>query len=276
MNKTMKLYNGVEIPVIALGTWQTPEGKVAYDSVIAALKAGYRHIDTANAYGNEKSVGKAIKDSNIKREEIFVTTKLPAEIKSYQGALDYFNDSITRLGLDYIDLYLIHAPWPWAEIGKDCMNENVEVWKAFIKLYNEKKVRAIGVSNFHPEEIERLTKETGVKPMANQICFFIGNSQKETTKYCQDNDIVVEAYSPFATGRILDNDILRKIADKYHTTIAKICLAYCLQKNTVVLPKSTHEERIIDNFNVDVIISKEDMDYLDSLDELTYKKKLRS
>ena len=276
MKREITLYNGVKVPTIALGTWQIPDGKDCYDSVMYALKAGYRHIDTAAAYGNERSVGQAIKDSKIDRKEVFITTKLPAEIKDYEMAKKYFNDSLANLGVDYIDLYLIHAPWPWNEIGKDCRKENIEIWKAFIEFYNQKKVRAIGVSNFHPFEIDYLVEATNFVPMANQILFFIGNRQQETYDYCMKHNIAIEAYSPLATGRILGNELLQKLADKYNCSVAKICLAYCLQKGTIILPKSTHQERIEANFNVDIILSKEDMDYLDSLDELTYKKKGRS
>lgn len=270
------LYNGVLIPKIGFGTWQVADGEVAYEAVLSALKHGYRHIDTAYAYGNEQSIARAIQDSHIDRKELFITTKLPASIKSYEGAFDYFNRSLKNLNTDYIDLYLIHAPWPWEEVGKDCTEGNIEVWKAFVELYKQKKVRAIGVSNFHPEDIVPLIEATKVKPMVNQIRYFIGNTQEKVTTYCQENDILVEAYSPLATGSLLNNEILLKMAEKYQVSLAQLCIRYCLEKNTLPLPKSTHEERILSNIAVDFTISKEDMEYLDSLKGIGPVRYLRS
>ena len=152
-----ELYNGVKIPAVGFGTWQVKDGSEAYDSTLMALEAGYRHIDTAHAYGNEESVGKAIKDSGIKREDVFVTTKLPSHIKTYEGAKEHFAESLASLGLEYLDLYLIHAPWPWSNIGEECTEGNIEAWRAMVELYNEGKVRAIGVSNFAVKDIIPLT-----------------------------------------------------------------------------------------------------------------------
>ena len=275
-DKNFKLYNGVNIPAIAFGTWQIAEGEDAYNSVFWALEAGYRHIDTAHAYGNEKSVGKAIKDFGIAREDIFITTKLPAEIKTYDGAIKHFNESLANLDCGYIDLYLIHAPWPWSNIGQDCTEGNIEVWKAIIEFYNQKKVRSIGVSNFHPGDIIPLIEATGVKPMVNQIRYFIGNTQQHITTYCQKNDILVEAYSPFATGNILESEKIGEIAEKYNTSIPKICLQYCIQNNTLPIPKSVHKNRIFDNIDIDFKLSDEDMLYLDNLTDIGPKRPLRS
>ncbi len=274
--ETYKLYNGVEIPKIGFGTWQIKDGDEAYNATLFALKNGYRHIDTAYDYGNEKSIGRAIKDSKIKREDIFVTTKLPSHIKTYEGALDYFNQSLENLGLDYIDLYLIHAPWPWSSVGLDCTEGNIEAWKAMVELYKAKKIRSIGVSNFHVKDIKPLIEATGVKPMINQIRYFIGNTQEELTKYCQDNDILIEAYSPLATGELINKEVLKVIADKYNVSVAKLCLRYCIQKETLPLPKSVHEERILDNIKLDFEIGKEDMTYLDNLGHIGSTRPLRS
>lgn len=271
-----KLYNGVEIPKIGFGTWQSKDGEEAYNAVLWALKYGYRHIDTAYVYGNESSVAKAIKDSNINREDIFITTKLPAEIKSYAGAMEYFEKSLKNLQTDYMDLYLIHAPWPWDNVGGDYTEGNIEAWKALIDLYNAKKVRSIGVSNFHQEHIKSLIEATGVKPMVNQIRFFIGNTQEEITKYCQKNDILIQAYSPLATGELVDNPKVKDMALKYNTSIAKICLRYCIQRNTLPLPKSTHEFRIKDNLDIDFVISDEDMEYLNHLYHIASTRPYRS
>ncbi|MCI5583016.1 MAG: aldo/keto reductase [Anaeroplasma sp.] len=269
------LSNGVKIPKVGFGTWQSKSGEEAYNAVLWALEAGYRHIDTAYAYENEESVANAIIDSKIKREDLFITTKLPSHIKTYEGCIQYFNESINNLKLDYIDLYLIHAPWPWSNIGQDCTEGNIEVWKAMIDLYNQKKIRAIGVSNFHVQDIKALVEATGVWPMVNQIRYFIGNRQDEITDFCQANNILVQAYSPMATSELLNNSKIIEIAEKYNKSVAKICIRYCLQKNTNPLPKSVHKERIIDNIDLDFEISKEDMDYLDSLHHIVSTRKLR-
>lgn len=275
-DKFFKLYNGVEIPAVGFGTWQVKDGNEAYNSVLWALEAGYRHIDTAYVYGNEISVGKAIKDSKIPRNEIFITTKLPAEIKNYDEAIKHFNTSLSNLDVDYIDLYLIHAPWPWSNVGMDCTDGNIEVYKAMIELYTLGKIRAIGVSNFHVKDIKALINATNFKPMVNQIRYFIGNTQNEITDYCQKNNILVEAYSPFSTGAILENENLKMLAEKYNTTIPKICLRFCYQNNTLPLPKSVHKDRIYDNLEFDFEISNDDMEYLNSLKHIGPTRPLRS
>ena len=271
-----ELYNGVKIPAVGFGTWQVKDGSEAYCSTLMALEAGYRHIDTAHAYGNEESVGKAIKDSGIKREDVFVTTKLPSHIKTYDGAKEHFAESLASLGLEYLDLYLIHAPWPWSNIGEECTEGNIEAWRAMVELYNEGKVRAIGVSNFAVKDITPLIDATGVKPMVNQIRYFIGNRQDVITDYCQANGILVEAYSPLATGEIVANEKLVPIAAKYGVTIPQLCIRYCLEKNTLPLPKSVHKERIEANIDLDFHIEKEDIEYLDSIGRIGAVKDLRS
>lgn len=268
LNKTFTLYNQIKIPSIGFGTWQIPNGDVAYQATKDALNCGYRHIDTAAAYRNEESVGKAIKDSNLSRSEIFITTKLPAEIKSYEGAKQYFHDSLKKLGVNYIDLYLIHAPWPWNEMGKDCKKEIVEVWKAFEEFYEKGLVRSIGISNFNCDDMNHLLQHCKVKPMVNQICYFIGNTQKDIVDYCNRNEILVEAYSPIATGRLLQNEKIGKIAAKYQKSIPQICIRFCLQNNLLPLPKSVHEEYIRSNIDVDFEIDQEDMAYLNQLENL--------
>ena len=275
-NEVFTLSNGIKIPAVGLGTWQTKDGEEAYASVKWALEAGYKHIDTAFSYGNEASVAKAIKDSHIAREEIFITTKLPSHIKSYKETFEYFNQSLKNLDTEYIDLYLIHAPWPWANVGEDCTEGNIECWKAMIELYNEGKIKAIGVSNFHPKDIDALIEATGVVPMVNQIRYFIGNTQDKITSYCKEKNIFIEAYSPFATGEILENEKLLKMAEKYNTTIPKICLRFCYQNHTLPLPKSIHRERIFDNLEFDFEISDSDMKYLNSLSAIGSVKPLRS
>lgn len=270
------LSNGVKIPKVGFGTWQTPSGEVAYESTLAALKAGYRHIDTALVYENEESIGKAIKDSEIKREELFIVTKCPAQIKTYEGAKEAFYTSLKNLDLEYIDLYLIHAPWPWDNVGSDCSEGNKAVWKAFVELYNSGLIKSIGVSNFHPEDIDVIYKDSGVMPMVNQIRYFLGNTQPRIVDYCKKNNILVEAYSPLATGKMLDNGDLKAIAMKYNVSPAKICLRYCIENGCLPLPKSVHEERIIDNLDLNFKIDSKDMDILNKIHDASLDRPYRS
>lgn len=263
-DEDFKLRSGYFIPKVGFGTWQS-SSKDAYNSTLIALKNGYRHIDTALAYQNEEAIGKAIKDSKINRSEIFITTKLPAQYKTYDETIKYFHESLKNLDLDYIDLYLIHAPWPWSNVGLDCEAGNIEVWKAFIDLKKQGLVRSIGVSNFRENNLENIISATGVIPDVNQIRFFIGNTQEGVVKYCKEHDILVEAYSPLATGEILDSIELDEIAEKYNKTKAQICIRYCIERGTLPLPKSTHENRICENIDLDFKIDEEDMNYLNSL-----------
>ena len=264
-NEFFTLNNGVKIPAIGFGTWQVAEGEEGYNSCLWALRAGYRHIDTAFAYGNEPSVARAIADSGISREDIFITTKLPADIKTYDGAKAHFEASLKNLDTYYIDLYLIHAPWPWSDVGSECAEGNIAAWRAMIDLYNKGVVRAIGVSNFHVKDIKAIVEATGFVPAVNQIRYFIGNTQNEITEYCQANGILVEAYSPLATGALVEHGELVEMAKKYGVTIPKLCIRFCIENGTLPLPKSVNEERIKSNLDVDFNISKEDMEYLNSL-----------
>lgn len=266
LNETFTLLNGVKIPKLALGTWQVPPGDVTHNAVSFALRHGYRHIDTAYAYGNEQSVGKAVRDSGLARANVFVTTKLPAEIKSYQGALEYFDRTMANLDLDYVDLYLIHAPWPWHRKGEDFTRENVSVWKALEEIYRSGRCRAIGVSNFVVRDLVALMDNCTIKPMANQIKFYIGYTQPEVTRFCQENGILVEAYSPLATGKILGNKQIADVAQKYGRAVAQVCIRYVLQKGALAIPKSVHPEYIKQDADVEFEISAEDMKYLDSLE----------
>jgi len=267
LKETYELANGVKIPKIALGTWQVSDN-VVVSSVRVALENGYSHIDTASAYRNEVGVGKAVRESGIPRQDLFITTKVPAEIKSYEKTVAIIKKSLENLDIGYIDLLLIHAPKPWKEMFGDSkktyFEENIAVWTAVEEAYKSGKVRAIGVSNFDVADIKNLMDNCEVKPMANQIRFFIGSTQDEITAFCQENDILVEAYSPIATGALLENEIVSEIAKKYGKTIPQLCIRYVLQRGTLALPKSTHKEFIIQNTNVDFEISKEDMEYLNS------------
>lgn len=259
------LHNGVKIPKIGFGTWQIEEGDDAYTSVLSALKNGYRHIDTAQGYGNEQSVGKAIRDSGIPREEIFVTSKLESHIKTYDETIEAFKETLNNLGFDYLDLFLIHAPWPWSEIGKNCDEGNVLAFKAMEKLYEDGLIRAIGVSNFSIRDLTNILEHCDIVPHANQIGYFIGLDNDEVHAFCDDHGILVEAYSPLAIGHALSNETIQAMADKYDVTPAQICIRYLLQRGTLPLPKSTHEHRIIENSQVDFVISESDMETLKAI-----------
>jgi diketogulonate reductase-like aldo/keto reductase len=261
---TYKLYNGVEIPCVGLGTWQS-SNETAKLSVLAALSHGYKLIDTAAAYGNELGVGAGLKASGLKREEYFVTSKLRNANHGYEATMEAFELTIKKLGVDYLDLYLIHWPNPvqFRGIWKTAMQET---WRAFEDLYKAKKIRAIGVSNFMPHHIEALMETAEIKPMVNQLKLCPGIDQPEIVKYCRENDIVVEAYSPFGTGLIFDNEAMQNLAKKYNKTIAQICLRWCLQNDFVSLPKSANPIRIKDNTDIfDFELSAEDMDLIASL-----------
>jgi diketogulonate reductase-like aldo/keto reductase len=265
LEQTYRLSNGVNIPKIGFGTWQIKPGDETYRAVSQALKNGYRHIDTAEAYRNEASVGQAIKDSQIPRDDIFITTKLESHIKTYDEALEAFEKSLDALKTDYVDLFLVHAPWPWNEIGKDCKVGNREAWKAMEKIYAEGRAKAIGVSNFKPDDLEDLIRHTTIVPHVNQIAYFIGLDQKETIDYCRSKDIFIEAYSPLGIGYLLNNETIKDMAKRYQVSPAQICIRYDLEKGTAPLPKSVHEHRMIENAQVDFQIKDEDMRILDAI-----------
>ena len=270
-----KLSNGVVIPGIGFGTWQIkPED--AYEATKNAIKNGYRHIDTAYAYQNEEGVGKAVKDSGILRKEFFITTKLPSDIKTYDGTIDHFYQSLKNLDTDYIDLYLIHAPWPWSNVGMDCTEGNIEAFRAMIDLYNKGVVRSIGVSNFRPENIEPLIKALNFVPHCNQIRFFIGNTQPEVYKYCKENNILIEAYSPLATGNLLKDPTIVEMAKKYNVEPSQLAIRYCVECGTLPLPKSTNSERQKLNMSLDFEISSSDMEILNRVHNKELDRPLRS
>lgn len=267
----IKLYNGQYAPTLAYGTWLIPNDK-ATNCVKMALEAGYRHIDTAQAYQNEEGVGRGIKESGLKREEIYITTKVQAEIKTYKEAKASIDESLRKLGVDYVDLILIHCPQPWKEFRseKRYFKENIEVWKALEEAYEEGKVKAIGVSNFLVDDLENIMKNCKIKPMANQILCHIGNTPIDVIKFCQMNDIVVEAYSPIAHGRALEDKSIEKFAKKYGVSVAQLCIKYTLQLNTISIPKASSKEHIVDNTKLDFVISDEDMMELIKLNEIDY------
>ena len=257
----MKLYNGVNIPDVGLGTWLIPNEKVA-DIVKTAVKVGYRHIDTAQAYGNEEGVGKGIKECGVPREDLYITSKVQAEIKNYKDAYDSVIESLKKLDLDYVDLILIHSPEPWREFRNaksDYFEENLEVYRALERLYKEGKVKAIGVSNFRIKDLENIVKHAEIKPFVNQYLSHVGQVPWEIVKYCKDHDIVFEAYSPIAHGEASRLDLVNELGEKYGKSFAQICLKYLIQLGMVVLPKSSSETHLKDNLDLDFEISEEDM-----------------
>ena len=271
MNKVLVLSNGKKIPALAYGTWLIPND-IAAECVKNAIEAGYRHIDTAQAYGNEVGVGEGIRLSGIKREDIYVTTKVMAEFKTYDEARISMEDSLKRLGLDYVDLILIHCPQPWREFRgvKRYFEENIQVWKALEEFYLAGKAKAIGISNFLVDDIENITNNCSIKPMVNQILCHIGSTPVDVIKYCQENGIVVEAYSPMGHGRILDNEPILKMAEKYGVSVAQLCIKYTLQIGTVSIPKAKSKQHIIEDTKLDFEISQEDMVELMKLNDVDY------
>jgi diketogulonate reductase-like aldo/keto reductase len=265
LTDTYTLANGVKIPVVGFGTWQTPDGDVAESSVIAALEAGYRHIDTAAIYRNEESVGRGIANSGIPREEIFVTTKLWNDAHGYEAAKVALDDSLERLGLDYLDLYLIHWPNPKA-IRETWQKDNAGAWKAMEEALEAGKVRAIGVSNFHPHHIDELLKTAKVVPMVNQIYLSPSDMQRELVAYNEKHNILTEAYSPLGTGKIFEVEELKELAAKYNKSVAQVVLRWSLQHGYLPLPKSVTPSRIKENGEIfDFELSEEDVAFIDTL-----------
>ena len=269
----MRLSNGVEIPSLGYGTWLI-DNKKAVTSTKIALECGYVHIDSAQAYGNEEGVGKAIRESGIDRNKLFVTTKVQAEHKTYKKAKKSIDESLEKLNIGYIDLILIHCPQPWMLFrGKRrFFKENIEVWKALEEAYKEGKVKAIGVSNFLIDDLENIMNNCEIKPMVNQVLCHIGNTPIDVIKFCQQNDIVVEAYSPIAHGAALKDQKIQQMAEKYKVSIPQLCIKYTLQLGTVSLPKASSKEHIEDNMKLDFTISDEDMETLLKMNEIDYGK----
>ena len=266
LTETYQLNNGNEIPKVGFGTWQIPDGKPTYDAVTAALKAGYRHIDTAKAYRNEESVGQAIFDSDVDRENVFVTSKLPAETKTYDGVIKDFKSTMKALDFSYLDLYLVHAPWPWGQRGSTEYDEaNREVWQAMQDIYNSGEAKAIGVSNFNVHDLKNILDMADVKPAVNQIRYFAGYTEPQITKFTKDNGILVEAYSPLATGALFENQDIQQMANKYGVCIAQLAIKFVLQNDVLPLPKAVNEEHIKNNTQLDFEISPDDMELLDDL-----------
>ena len=270
--ETFTLNNGVKIPKLALGTWKIPDNEVA-SPVQTALKMGYRHIDTAQAYHNEKGVGQGIKDSGISRDRIFINSKVEAEIKNYQEAKKSIDETLTRMDLDYLDMMIIHNPQPWKEVNQSDdrhFEGNIETWRALTDAMKEGKLRAIGVSSFQPKDLQNLFDNSDVKPMVNQILCHIGATPKKLVNFCQEHDIVVESFSPVAHGEALTNNTIKSMAEKYQVSVAQLCIRYDWQLNTVVLPKSVNPAHMKQNSELNFEISDVDMKTLENIHNFDY------
>ena len=264
------LRNGYNIPCIGFGTWQASNGEVARQAVKDALEIGYRHIDTASGYYNEESVGLGIRESGLKREEVFVTTKLWNPDRGYETALQACKKSLDLLGVEYLDLYLIH--WPANDkVYDDPVKVNKDTWRAFEKLHKDGLVRSLGLSNFLEPHIAQILDDAEILPVVDQIEFHPGYPQFDAVEYCRQNDIQVEAWSPLGCGRVLSDERLQKLANKYGKTTAQLCVRWALQHDVIPLPKSVHKELIASNAQVfDFEISPEDVKMIDDLPTFGY------
>ena len=263
-NEIMRLSNGVEIPQLALGTWLIDDDKVV-DAVKAAVRIGYTHIDTAQAYGNERGVGEGIRNSGVSRDKLFVTTKVAAEHKDYKTAAEGIDESLRKMGLDYIDMMIIHSPQPWVEVNQSedrYFEGNLEAWRALTDAYQAGKLRAIGVSNFLEVDIDNIWNNAEMKPMVNQVLCHISNTPLELIEYCQKKGIVMEAYSPVAHGEAMKIPAIGEMAKKYGVTVPQLCIRYDIQLGMIVLPKTANPDHMRSNADVDFVISDEDMEIL--------------
>lgn len=268
--ETYSLSNGVNIPKLGLGTWFIDDAEAAA-AVRAAVEIGYRNIDTAQAYGNERGVGEGVRTAGVRREDLFVSTKLAAEIKDHDAAVAEIDGSLAKLGLDYVDLMLIHSPQPWDDFrGGDYAEGNLEAWRALEEAHRAGKIRSIGVSNFLQSDVENILARGTVVPHVNQILVHAGNTPSELIAYCDSKDIVVEAYSPIAHGEILKNREVAAIAENYDVSVPQLCIRYTLQLGTVSLPKTANPDHMRSNAAVDFVISDADMEALRDLDERDY------
>lgn len=268
-DKYITLGNGVNIPSLGFGTWCIDDGKAA-EAVQTAIEIGYRHIDTAQAYGNERGVGEGVRSCSVPRGELFVVSKVAAENKSYESAAKSIDETLEKMGLDYLDMMIIHAPQPWAQWRgeKRYFEENREVWRALEDAYEAGKLRAIGVSNFLSDDLESLLPHCRIKPAVNQVLAHIGNIPSELISFCRENDIAVEAYSPIAHGEALKSPEIAETAKKYGVSPAQLCIRYILQLGLIALPKASTRGHIKENATLDFVISDADMT---SLSEVNFK-----
>lgn len=266
------LLNGVEIPKIGFGTWLIEDNNKAAEAVQEAIKTGYRHIDTAEAYGNEVGVGEGVRSSGIDRKKIFVTTKLRAEYKDYEGAQRAIEESLEKLDLGYIDLMIIHSPKPWAKFGEEehFFEGNLEAWKALEEAHAAGKIRAIGVSNFEQVDLQNIIDNSETVPAVDQVLAHIGNTPFELIDYARQRNILVEAYSPFGHGDMLRNADIQEIAERNKVSITQLAVRYLLQLDLLPLPKASSAKHMKQNADVDFVINDEDMSQLRAITKQQY------
>ncbi|WP_449278816.1 aldo/keto reductase [Leucobacter sp. GX24907] len=267
LNENYTLSNGAKIPKLGLGTWFIDDDRAA-DAVRSAIEIGYRNIDTAQAYGNERGVGEGVRTSGVAREELFVTTKLAAEIKDYDEAVAAIDESLTKLEIEYIDLMLIHSPQPWDDFrGGDYSEGNLAAWRALEAAHQSGAVRSIGVSNFLQQDLDNILKNGTVAPQVNQILLHAGNTPSELMSYCERAGILVQAYSPIAHGKLLGRPQITAIAAKYGASVPQLCIRYALQLGAQPLPKTANPKHMRENAELGFTIDEEDMETLRDLDE---------
>ncbi|MEZ5537938.1 MAG: aldo/keto reductase [Thiolinea sp.] len=270
LNETYTLASGIEIPKLGLGTWMITEAD-AVEAVKTALDMGYRHIDTAQDYFNEAEVAAGIKASGVSREEIFVTTKLSAQHKTYADAAAAIEESLRLLNMDYVDMMIIHCPKPWDKYdGEDrFFDGNKEAWRALEDAHKAGKIRVIGLSNFQPVDIDNILQSCTVKPEVNQILAHVSNTPAELIEYCRQQDILVEAYSPIGHGELFKNADIQAMAEKYQVSLPQLCIRYTLQLGLLPLPKTANPEHMENNADVDFEISAEDMAVLSTMEKIS-------
>lgn len=264
LNETYTLANGAQVPRLGLGTWLMDDAE-AKGAVVAAVAAGYRMVDTAQAYGNEAGVGEGVRACGVPRDQLFVGTKVAAELKDHDSVAASIDESLAKLGLDYVDQMIIHSPQPWAEVNQsDDRHEegNLAAWGALEEAQAAGKVRVIGVSNFNEHDLANIMDHASVKPQVNQVLAHISNTPAELIDFCQEHEILVEAYSPIAHGMVLANPLVAEVAARYGVTPAQLCVRYCLQLGLLPLPKTSNPDHIANNAQVDFQISEEDMGLL--------------
>ena len=269
LNETYSLANDVKIPKLGLGTWFIDDDKAA-EAVRNAVKLSYRLIDTAQAYGNERGVGEGVRTCGVPREELFVASKVAAELKTYDAAMKSIDETLERMGLTYLDQMIIHSPQPWNEfrVEKRYFEENKEVWRALEDAQSAGKVKVIGVSNFLKDDLENLLSDCRVKPMVNQILLHISNTDLALVDFCKAQGILVEAYSPIAHGEALKNPAIAEMAKKYGVSAAQLCIRYVIQLGTVALPKTANTAHMESNAAVDFSIFDKDMDTLRHMERI--------
>jgi diketogulonate reductase-like aldo/keto reductase len=271
LQETFTLANGVKIPKLGLGVWMIPDADVSR-VVREAIKIGYRHVDTAQAYDNERGVGEALRASGVARDELFVTTKLAAECKSYEKAKELIDGSLQTLGLDEIDLMLIHSPQPWAQFrnGEHYFEGNIEAWRALEEAHTAGKLRAIGVSNFESVDMDNLVDNGSIRPMVNQVLAHVGETPFDLIEDCRAKDILVQAYSPVAHGALVNASGLRGLAESYGVSVPQLCIRYCVQLGLQPLPKTSNAAHLRENAAIDFVISDEHMEMLKRVEGADY------